>query len=184
MPYVLEAERLHGIPAGLLRAIAQQESGMDEYAVNADGTDYHPSSVTAAVGLVRRLQAEGAIYIDVGCMQIDMHHHPNAFGSLEDAFNPAKNADYGANFLVSLFGKYRDWMTATAYYHSGETREQQIYLDMVARKFFGLPPASSRARAAAVDSPTQPLRKRRTVKLSAITVETYDDGPLVWQRGN
>jgi hypothetical protein len=67
---------------------------------------------------VRRLQAEGVRSIDIGCMQVNLRHHPNAFASLEDAFDPTKNAAYAATFLVSLQEASKNWLQAAAHYHS------------------------------------------------------------------
>ena len=71
-----------------------------------------------AVAAVRALQARGVRSIDVGCMQINLMHHPNAFQSLEDAFDPQKNATYAARFLNQLFDQTRDWSKAAGMYHS------------------------------------------------------------------
>ena len=44
--------------------------------------------------------------------------HPDAFASLEEAFDPWRNADYGARFLVQLRDQTGSWAAATADYHS------------------------------------------------------------------
>jgi hypothetical protein len=56
--------------------------------------------------------------IDVGCMQVNLRHHPNAFASLEEAFDPAANARYAARFLTELHATRNDWLRAAAHYHS------------------------------------------------------------------
>jgi hypothetical protein len=38
------------------------------------------------------MQGEGVRSIDIGCMQINLVHHPDAFGSLEAGFDPITNA--------------------------------------------------------------------------------------------
>ena len=40
--------------------------------------------------------------IDIGCAQVNLMHHPDAFASLEQAFDPMANADYAARFLKQL----------------------------------------------------------------------------------
>ncbi len=45
-------------------------------------------------------------------------HHPNAFASLDEAFDPAANALYAARFLNTLYGASGSWIQATAAYHS------------------------------------------------------------------
>ena len=54
--------------------------------------------------------------IDIGCMQINLRHHPNAFASLEEAFDPLANARYAARFLTALKSTRADWMAAAAYH--------------------------------------------------------------------
>jgi len=177
-----QAEEGRGIPHNLLMAVAVQESGLDPFAVNAGGASFHPGSAAAAIALVEELQRRGKVYVDVGCMQVDLHHHPNAFASLEEAFDPAANVAYGAQYLSGLASRHGDWLAATAFYHSSMPTEQRIYLAQVARRYFALspearPPGIARTGAA----PAAPPRQRRQVRLSAITVEGEVEGPGVIQ---
>lgn len=126
------AERSNRLPAGLLKAIGAVESGFDPYAVNADGVAYHPGSADAAAALVRKLSRAGALFIDVGCLQVDLHYHPDAFPSIESAFTPAANVAYGAKLLTGNLVQYGDWSSAVAYYHSGDPARQADYLARVA----------------------------------------------------
>jgi len=125
-----EFEQEHGIPVNLLTAISLVESGRwneDEkalmawpWAVMAEGRGRYLPSKQAAVQEVRRLQARGVRNIDVGCMQVNLQYHPDAFASLEDAFEPRSNAAYAAQFLKDLYHRHRSWSKAVAYYHSGD----------------------------------------------------------------
>jgi hypothetical protein len=56
--------------------------------------------------------------IDVGCLQVNLMYHPDAFASLEDAFDPGHNADYAAHFLNTLYADSHDWKQAIGAYHS------------------------------------------------------------------
>jgi phytoene dehydrogenase-like protein len=56
--------------------------------------------------------------IDVGCMQVNLMHHPDAFANLDLAFDPQVNAAYAARFLKELFAQTGDWTKAAALYHS------------------------------------------------------------------
>lgn len=121
------AEQTAGIPDQLMAAIGRVESGRREadgsvnpwpWSINAEGTDHIYESKAEAVAAVRALQQQGVRSIDVGCMQVNLLHHPDAFASLEDAFDPAINAAYAARFLVQLHGQTGSWPTATAWYHS------------------------------------------------------------------
>jgi hypothetical protein len=86
--------------------------------VNAEGQGYFYESKAAAVAAVRSMQAQGMRSIDVGCMQVNLMHHPNAFASLEMAFEPQANATYAAQFLNELYAQTGHWTAAAALYHS------------------------------------------------------------------
>ncbi len=121
------AERAARIPDQLMAAIGRVESGRREpdgsinpwpWSINAEGTDHVFESKQAAVAAVRALQKAGVRSIDVGCMQVNLMHHPDAFATLDEAFDPASNAAYAARFLVQLHEQTGTWPAATAWYHS------------------------------------------------------------------
>jgi hypothetical protein len=119
-----------GLPPGLLGAIALVESGRRDpaagrvepwpWSFNVEGEGRVAPSRAAAIAEVRALQARGVRSIDIGCMQVNLLHHPRAFASLEEAFDPLANLRYAAAFLRSLHARSGDWAQATASYHSGE----------------------------------------------------------------
>lgn len=125
---VASAERANGIPAHLLAAISQVESGRPDpltgylhpwpWTTNAEGQGYFYGTKAQAVAAVRDMQAHGVQSIDVGCGQVNLMHHPNAFPSLEAAFDPQANAAYAGKFLKELFDQTGDWTKAVAMYHS------------------------------------------------------------------
>ena len=123
------AEGRHGTATGLLSAIAKAESGRPvpplpglqpwPWAVNADGAAMYFDSKPAAVVWTRLALARGVRQVDVGCMQVNLQSHPEAFRDLDDAFDPAANADYAARFLLRLRADAGgDWTTAVGFYHS------------------------------------------------------------------
>lgn len=124
----LRQEHLQSIPDRLLQAISLVESGRwnadrkESFAwpwtVMAEGEGHFLPSKAAAVAEVSHLKAKGVTNIDVGCMQVNLQAHPDAFASLDDAFDPATNVAYGARFLNELRASTPDWETAAAYYHS------------------------------------------------------------------
>ncbi len=121
-------ERRYRIPAQLLAALALTESGhwlADKgafvawpWTVYAQGKGRHLPDQRAAVAEVRALARKGVRNIDVGCMQVNLHYHPDAFGDLDEALNPASNIDYAARLLRRLYRQHRSWTQAVAYYHS------------------------------------------------------------------
>jgi hypothetical protein len=122
------AQARYAVPTGLLFAIGQVESGRADpathrvapwpWTVQAQNQSYYFASKAAAIQWVQAAQAKGIASIDVGCMQVNLMYHPNAFGTLDDAFDPAHNADYAARFLVSLHASTGDWQQASGLYHS------------------------------------------------------------------
>jgi hypothetical protein len=135
------AEREFNLPLHLLAAIARVESGrrdpatgrVDPYpwTINAEGRGSTYPSKAAGIAAVRELQAGGIRSIDIGCMQVNMRHHPNAFGSLEEAFDPLTNARYAASFLRDLMAEKQDWHVAAASYHSRNPEFAVPYLNRV-----------------------------------------------------
>jgi hypothetical protein len=129
-PALIAAEVRYGIPQGLLLAIGLVESGRrDEqtgrrepwpWTLNAEGEPHFFETKQQSVAWVRQAQERGVRSIDVGCAQVNLMHHANAFASLEAAFDPSDNADYAARFLKQLHDGTAagDWMTAAGQYHS------------------------------------------------------------------
>ncbi len=125
---IAAAERAQRTPPKLMRAIGVVESGRPDprtgavqpwpWTINAEGQGRFFDSKADAVAAVRALQARGVRSVDVGCMQVNLMHHPTAFASLEEAFDPAANAAYAARFLSALHHDLGDWPRATAAYHS------------------------------------------------------------------
>jgi soluble lytic murein transglycosylase-like protein len=119
---VAAAERGNGIPAHLLAAIARVESGRRDptsgavhpwpWTANAEGQGFFYETKAEAVAAVRAMQARGIQSIDIGCGQVNLMHHPDAFPSLEAAFDPQTNAAYAGKFLKELFAQSGDWNKA------------------------------------------------------------------------
>ncbi len=158
---IAAAEQRHGTRAGLLVAIARAESGRPvppmpglqpwPWVVNADGAGIYFDSQAAAVAWTAAALARGVRQIDVGCMQVNLQAHPSAFASIEDAFNPASNADYAARFLRRLQADAGNWDTATGWYHSRTPMLASAYQQRVQAIAEGrAPPASGGALGAAL----------------------------------
>lgn len=84
-----------------------------------------------AIAHVASLRRLGRSNIDVGCMQINLHHHPNPFATIERAFDPQANADYASRFLRGLYAEAGDWASAADNYHSRDPYRRQAYRDRV-----------------------------------------------------
>lgn len=140
--YLPRHERQYGIPEHLLAAIASTESGRFHrglglnlpwpWTINVAGRGYFFDTKQEAVAAVTRLRNQGVQSIDVGCMQVNLRHHPKAFASVEQAFDPAYNVGYAANFLKKNFMESGSWRKATGDYHSrtsyyGSSYAQQVF---------------------------------------------------------
>lgn len=167
---IAAAERAHGIPAHLLAAIGRIESGRRDSAtgalnpwpwtINAEGEGHFFDTRPQAIAAVKALQARGVRSIDVGCLQVNLMHHPNAFANLDQAFDPDSNADYAGRFLQQLFNQTGAWPKATANYHSatpelGEPYRQQV-MAAWPEEMRIQPPAAPSALAAAWGATMRP----------------------------
>jgi len=138
---VARAEADTKLPARVLTAIALRESGRIDpdtgrarpwpWAINFEGVGHFYDTKEAAVAAVQQIQATGAQSVDVGCMQVNLMHHPNAFATLDEAFDPPHNAAYGGRFLQALFAATGDWGQAIAGYHSRTPGVGEPYRDQV-----------------------------------------------------
>ena len=123
---ISSAEAEQRIPDAFLSAIAKVESGriVDgmvvawPWTINAEGVGSFYNSKEEAIAAVQALQARGVRSIDVGCMQVNLQQHPEAFQALDQAFDPAINARFAAGLLLTLFGQTGSWPLAAAAYHS------------------------------------------------------------------
>jgi hypothetical protein len=132
------AEAEWHLPPGLLAAIGVVESGRSglgstrplawPWTINAAGRGLLLVNKEAAIAAVRASQATGTRTIDVGCFQVDLLFHPEAFASLVAAFDPETNADAAARILTRSHLGSSSWESAIALYHSASPARGQQYL--------------------------------------------------------
>lgn len=142
-----QAEIDYHLPPHLLAAISLAETGRWSgthkasfswpWTVMAEGIGRYLPSKAAAIAEVSRLQARGITNIDVGCMQINLYYHGDAFRDLEHAFDPSANAEYAAAFLADLNESTRAWPKAVAYYHSRDEERGPYYQKKVYDLWYG-----------------------------------------------
>lgn len=158
---ILIQEQQHRIPVGLLTAIGLTESGRSfgnghrtvwPWTVNAAGEGHFFESKKDAIAFVQEKQAAGTDSIDVGCMQVNLKHHPDAFASLDDAFDPATNVAYAADFLTSLRAELNSWIGAARRYHSATPELGDAYGEIVLANWTG--PAKQQELTASAAAPT------------------------------
>ncbi|HMC63060.1 MAG TPA: hypothetical protein VKJ01_27955 [Candidatus Solibacter sp.] len=134
---IQQAEIGSGLPLHMLGAIGRVESGRADpetgqihpwpWTINAAGEGNFFATKAQAIAFTRQLQARGVQSIDVGCLQVNLMYHPDAFHDLEEAFDPASNARYAVKFLTQLREKSGSWEAASAWYHSANAQEGVPY---------------------------------------------------------
>ena len=137
----MEIESRLSIPAQLLSAISLAESGRWDavrrttvswpWAIYAEGRARYPSNKEAAIAEVKEIQSRGVRNIDVGCLQINLFYHPDAFENLEEAFDPVTNTTYAGELLLRLQNTHKSWSRAIAFYHSSTRKFAIPYMRRV-----------------------------------------------------
>ena len=153
------AAKAADLPAGLLTAISLRETGRWSarlktnltwpWTVTASGRGHYLNSKAAAIAFVKRLRKRGVSNIDVGCMQINLHYHTDAFANLQDAFDPRRNAGYAADFLARLRVSHGSLAPAVARYHSGDPARGARYRTGVFELWLNQPKATNHQAIAA-----------------------------------
>lgn len=144
--YFPRYEREYAIPTHLLSAIASTESGRYHdglkirlpwpWTVMAGGVGKFYDTKEQAVAAVKGLKAKGVKNIDVGCMQVNLYHHGEAFANVEQAFEPEYNVNYAATFLRQLYNDDHSWKKAASDYHSKTPELGARYIGMVYDSWF------------------------------------------------
>jgi Transglycosylase SLT domain len=193
---IAAAEPRSGLPPGLLLAIALVESGRSDprsgrfepwpWSWNVEGEGRTAESRGAAAAEVTTLLAAGRRSVDVGCMQVNLLHHPTAFRGPEEGFDPAANVRYAIGFLRDLHGRFGNWAEATANYHSADAERGAGYHRRVVLARLGaawgagngtvpLPAGAARGLCAAGRQPV--LRIRRGAPRPHITCQGRGASP-------
>jgi Transglycosylase SLT domain len=212
--YVKDAEKRYGIPEHLLKAIAWSESGRHitnmgmvawPWTINVNGKGYIFETKEKAIQAVLKFQRRGQKSIDVGCMQVNLKHHPRAFKNIQEAFDPKKNVEYAAKFMTSLKNSHQSWYAAVARYHSATPSLHDIYRRKVLKnwekaklqpgKIASLPTAQSIQymqqelgdNFTAMNVPYQPLPNQPLPKVGPPVIQQFNAArnfPVVIQQPN
>jgi hypothetical protein len=134
-------EKKYNIPEHGLFAISILESGKIHkskkrkipwpWTVNVAGDGYYFKTKKEAVKFVKDQLSIGKENIDIGCMQINLKHHPKAFKNIEHAFEPKANINYAGQLLFSNYKKLGNWSDAISRYHSGTQELGAKYLERI-----------------------------------------------------
>lgn len=134
-----------GVPVSILRAITLAETGHTAadtsrfaawpWAVQADMRGHWFPDQAAAISYAKSLVAQGKSNIDIGCFQLNIRWHADAFQSVEEMFSPDSNALYAATFLQRLYQETGDWRAAVGRYHSRNPEHSEPYLQRLEKLF-------------------------------------------------
>jgi hypothetical protein len=159
-----------------MRAIALVETGRPApsgavhpwpWTINVGGIGHFYETKAEAIAAAQAFQAQGIKSIDVGCMQINLMYHPQAFASLDDAFDPQHNAAYSARFLGALYRATGNWPAAAAAYHS---QTPDIGADYERRVLALWPEGGPVALASLASSASMPLTQRLRMQHGRVAV--------------
>lgn len=123
------------VPLDVLRTITRAETGRQRgsdfvpwpWTVNMEGAGKWFDTEDSARAFVFRHFKQGARSFDVGCFQINYKWHGDAFVSIEEMFDPTKNALYAAKFLSALKEELGSWSAAVGAYHSRTPKYAKLY---------------------------------------------------------
>lgn len=163
-------EATQKMPRALLVSVSMAETGRLDpktrktrpwpWTINAEGQSFYFDTKREAVAATKRLLQAGVRSIDVGCMQVNLRYHPDAFSDLYDAFEPLTNVTYAAQFLKRLHGQTGSWPKAVANYHSELVSRNRPYFAKVIRIW-----ANERDRVAAL---TEALKTEAAAEIASV----------------
>ncbi|HUD52869.1 transglycosylase SLT domain-containing protein [Parvibaculum sp.] len=168
------------MPRALLVSVSMAEAGRFDpksgkarpwpWTINAEGQSFYFDSKKEAVAATQRLLKAGVRSIDVGCMQVNLRYHPDAFSDLHEAFEPLTNVTYGAEFLKRLRKQTGSWPKAVATYHSESPIRNEPYFAKVIRIWTG-----ERERVAAL---TRALKAEAAAEIAASRGAQVAESPI------
>lgn len=125
-----------GVPIEIMQAITRTETGHMRdgrftpwpWAINRAGAGAWPPTRRAALQLVQAELTAGRRNVDIGCFQINIRWHGDAFDTIGDMFDPTQNAVYAAEFLSRLREEFGTWDAAVGAFHSRRPEAATRYL--------------------------------------------------------
>jgi hypothetical protein len=108
------AEEVHGVPRGLLTAIALAESGLHAYALSIGGRPHFPETAAEARALLEAAPARRSIM--AGCVQVNARVH--ARGS-HWPLDPYVSADWAGGIMARWHRETGSWAEALRRWHGG-----------------------------------------------------------------
>ena len=135
------AERVHGLPQGLLVAIALSESGLHAHALNIAGRSYFPGDLTTARRLVAQAPARHSIM--AGCVQVNARVHARG---ADWPLDPVRATDWAGGMLRRWYTETGTWEEAIRRWHGGSHASSQRVVCRVRAKLEVTAPGSTLLR--------------------------------------
>jgi hypothetical protein len=129
------AEHRHGLPEGLMVAVALSESGLHAHALNIRGRAHFPEDRATARALVAAAGGRGY----AGCVQISLGH---ARGS-DWPLDPTQATDWAGALMARAYAETGTWTAAVARFHGGSPRGSQRVICRVRAKLEVTAPGST-----------------------------------------
>jgi hypothetical protein len=123
------AEHIHGLPQGLLVAIALSESGLHAHALNIGGRSHFPDSAADARALLA--SAPHGTSVMAGCVQVNARVHARGADWPLDA---ERSADWAGGMLRRWYSESGSWIRALARWHGGSPASTRRVLCRVRAK--------------------------------------------------
>lgn len=131
------AERIHGLPDGLLVAIALSESGLHAHALNIGGRAHFPQTPGEARALLAGAPRGSAVM--AGCLQVNARVHARGSDWPLDA---ERSADWAGGLLRRWHVETGSWTKALARWHGGSPASTRRVLCRVRAKLEVTAPGS------------------------------------------
>ncbi|TCH99631.1 transglycosylase [Roseococcus sp. SYP-B2431] len=114
------AEAVHGVPRGLLTAIALAESGLHAYALSIGGRAHFPQTEEQARALYASVPPQRSIM--AGCVQVNARVHArNSAWPLD----PMRSADWAGGIMARWAAETGSWSEALRRWHGGSPSSTQ-----------------------------------------------------------
>jgi hypothetical protein len=161
------AEQVHGLPSGLLVAIALSESGLHAHALNIGGRAYYPQDLATARQLIAQAPARRTIM--AGCVQVNARVH--ARGS-DWPLDPVRAADWAGGMLRRWYMETGTWDDALRRWHGGSPASTRRVVCRVRAKLEVTAPGSGLLQGQSCpDGETQQARRNGAALLEVAELQ-------------
>ncbi|MDB5372971.1 MAG: transglycosylase [Belnapia sp.] len=165
------AEQVHGLPTGLMVAVALSESGLHANALSIGGQAHYPQTLAAARQMMA--QAPAGRSIMAGCVQVNARVH--ARGS-DWPLDPVRATDWAGGILRRWYMETGTWEEAIRRWHGGSASSSRQVLCRVRAKLEVTAPGTSLLQGASCGA-AETMQARRNGAALLEVAEMQDQAP-------